>query len=121
MNFHWYCLPSEALVPGYIGRHCSFEFKEFKDRSDADQDKMMDLLGDLLAKGVKQPLITYKCKYILIGMRRFDLLKNVKEDWWCLDIDLTEDIDHWKAPDIKQFKAWVKEMYGEMYEQNTSG
>ena len=91
------------LEAGFIGRSCSFEFRALADRSPSGQRRFEQLQRNLEQHGMIDPLITHKgC--VLIGMRRFDILKDTQEEFKCLEV--TEDVATWTGKDITRFQNW---------------
>lgn len=94
---------AEELVPGFIGRSCSFEYKPYERLGKAGQLRFDRLRQHLLQHGMIDPLITHKgC--VLIGMRRFAILRNTQEEFKCLEV--TEDVATWIGKDITRFQNW---------------
>lgn len=94
---------SEELVSGFIGRSCSFEFREYARLGKAGQARFNRLRQSLEQHGMIDPLITHKgC--VLIGMRRFEILKKIQGEFKCLEV--TEDVAGWISADITRFQNW---------------
>ena len=100
---------TEDLQLGFVGKHCSFEHRKFEDRTPKAQHAYMDLRVNLFMYGMKYPLITYK-GHVLIGMRRFEILKSCMYLFRAYEI--TENVDEWIAKDIKRLTAFKNKMYG---------
>jgi len=105
---------SQDLEPGFIGNTCSFEHRAFNDRSERAQDAYRRLRDDLLQNGMMHPLITYK-GHILIGMRRFEILRQHRNDFLCYEV--LEEVDTWRAEDIKRLKEFKEFVYGDSLNQ----
>lgn len=94
---------AEQLVSGFIGRSCSFEFRAYENLGPSGQRRFDQLRHHLEQHGMIDPLITHKgC--VLIGMRRFEILKRTKETFKCLEV--TEDVATWTGKDITRFQNW---------------
>lgn len=98
------------LCLGFKGRSCSFEHRPLPDRTPEAQAAYQRLRNDLLANGMKHPLITY-CGHILIGMRRFEILKDRQDEFKCVEV--LEDVRFWERDDIKRLQAFKRELYGD--------
>ena len=94
---------AKDLQPGFIGRSCSFEFRDLEARSPTGQIRFEQLRTHLELHGMIDPLITHQ-GHVLIGMRRFDILKDKQEEFKCLEV--TEDVATWTSKDITRFQNW---------------
>lgn len=99
------------LVLGFKGNSCSFEFREYADRSPEQQAAYNRLRDDLLANGMRDPLITYR-NHVLIGMRRFEILRDHREEFECVEI--LEDVPNWTTADIDRLQAFKRALYGQV-------
>lgn len=98
------------LELGFKGRACSFEHRPLHDRTLEAQAAYQRLRNDLLTNGMKHPLITY-CGHILIGMRRFEILRDHLDEFPCVEV--IEDVRLWGREDIERLRAFKRELYGD--------
>lgn len=101
---------SEDLQNGFIGKSCSFEHIPLKQRSDDAKQAYQRLRDDLLCNGMQDPLITYQ-GHVLIGMRRFEILKNIQAEFKAVEV--LEDVATWTGKDIDRLQAFKKMIYGD--------
>lgn len=109
MNYKYLIIPTKDLSCGYIGKTCSFEHRAFEERTPQSQAAYLSLKTDLEINGLVNPLVTYRGRFILIGMRRFEIMQSKLQEFDCLDIQ--EPVDYWLDADIHGLKSWVIEMY----------
>lgn len=101
---------SEDLAPGFKGDKVDFTFRAFSERSTEAQIAYRELEADLYMNGIQQPLITYQGR-VLIGMRRFEILKDRIDGFQCFEIQ--EDVFNWDRDDIDRLESFKAEMYGD--------
>lgn len=99
---------SEDLKLGFDGNSVHFEHREFEDRSPEAQAAYLRLKDSLLSEGMIDPLITY-CGHVLIGMRRFEILREVQDEFTCIEI--LEDVPNWKSGDIRRLQDFKRDVY----------
>lgn len=99
----------DELVQGFKGKSCSFEFKPYEEMGPTWQQRFDRLKADLLQYGMKHPLVTYK-GHILMGMRRFAVLKDVQEHYDCIEI--LEAVENFMGPDIVRLNNFNLEVNG---------
>jgi hypothetical protein len=110
MNHYLTVHKTETLKPGFKGKTCSFEFREEADRAPTAQKRYKDLEKHLLEHGMKNPLITYK-GHVLIGQRRFMILKNVQTSFKC--VELLEDVENFTTPDLVRLNNFNTKLCGD--------
>ena len=100
---------SEDLISGFIGKSCSFEFRGYENMSPTGRARFDKLRKHLAANGLLNPLITYK-GHVLIGMRRFEILKDTQAEFDCVEI--TEEVENWTSQDITRFQNFKTKLNG---------
>lgn len=99
----------DALELGFKGNTISFEHRAFEDRTPDAQRAYRELEVDLLANGMLNPLIVYD-GHVIIGMRRFEILRHCTEIFPCLLV--VDDVSNWHLEEVRELKALVKRLYG---------
>ena len=99
---------SVDLSLGFVGKHVSFEHRDFNDRTPEARGAYLRLKATLLRDGMRDPLITHK-GHVLIGMRRFEILRRYMFQFPCTEI--MEDVSEWTRKDIKRLNALKRELY----------
>lgn len=100
---------ADWLTLGFVGRSCSFEHRPYSDRSAEARAAYDRLRASLESEGLKDPLITYK-GHVLIGMRRFEILRESRLWFPCIEVD--EPVEDWRSEDIDRLTAFVRGAYG---------
>lgn len=101
------------LVNGFKGKSCSFEHREFKDRSLEAQVKYCQLANNLFVYGMKDPLITHR-GHVLIGMRRFEIMSHGELFSNLFPaIEILDEVSTWTLKEIRALQKFVDEVYGE--------
>ena len=77
-------------------------------RSGADKSSYDNLAKELLANGMRNPLITWHGS-VLIGQRRFSILYPVVECFPCWEID--DDIMSWGHSNVQELIKGVQRLY----------
>ena len=96
------------LTQGFEGKRIDFGYRKYSDRKPDDRLKYDDLKIDLLANGMRDPLITYRGR-ILIGMRRFEIMRDLGQRRFpCVEIE--EDVGLWWKDDLPKLEA-LKDHY----------
>ncbi len=91
------------LKPGYHGKTIDFSHRPYEKRDPKGQRRYDQLLESIAVDGIKHPLITFG-DHVLMGQQRYEIgLKLGIEEVDVLEI--TEDISHWGAADIKRLEA----------------
>ena len=97
------------LVQGFKGDRIDFSYRPYEERSAEAQADYDALHQDLLARGMLNPLITFK-GHILIGMRRFEIMRELgQSEFPCIEV--LEDVSKWWRDDLPRLEA-LKTMYG---------
>tara|TARA_S200002703_G_scaffold95101_1_gene82116 strand:- start:788 stop:1105 length:318 start_codon:yes stop_codon:yes gene_type:complete len=94
---------------GYDGQTIHFDYRPYEARTEAARAAYDRLRADLLANGLKDPLITYR-DHILIGMRRFEILRDKRDSFPCIEI--LEDVRHWTRDDLRRLNELKRDLYG---------
>lgn len=98
---------TSELQPGFSGDRIDFDFRPYSKRSPEARKDYDRLKADLLSRGMLDPLITHK-GHVLIGMRRFEILKDRQDTFECIEID--EDVSLWWRDDLPKLE-WLKQTY----------
>jgi len=102
---------TEELTPGLaVGRVC-FKFTLYENRGSMDQARFDSLRQDLLANGIRNPLIIHD-NHILIGMRRFDIMREQLDEFDCLEL-VDEDLSKWSSASVLNLIKIVNHEYRE--------
>lgn len=99
----------DQLQSGFVGETCSFEHRPLHERSEGDRRRYEKLRRHLAEHGMLNPLITYK-GHVLIGMRRFEILKDSQEYFECVEI--TENVETWKSQDVTRLQNFKTKLNG---------
>jgi len=99
---------SDELTLGFQGKTCSFDWRAFKDRTPEAQKAYLKLKEDLLARGMQDPLITFR-GHVLVGQRRFEILRDVQDRFPAYEV--LEDVSMWTSQDLDRLEAFKKEVY----------
>lgn len=95
---------------GFHGDHVDFDWRPYKDRTPearADYDR---LIVSLFHHGLKQPVIVHG-DFVLIGMRRVEILKRL-DPWEPIEcLDIIEDVSKWTEHDLPRLEA-LKQVAG---------
>lgn len=102
---------SADLKLGFKGKSCCFEHREYHDRSPKAQAAYDRLKDHLHKHGMQHPLITYM-GHVLIGMRRFEILRDVRDEFPCIEI--LENVSNWQSGDIRRLNDFKNEVYGDL-------
>ena len=100
--------PVSALVCGYKGRELHFKHKHYSERSDAQRAMYDRLRAHLAENGMFNPIVTHK-GHVLIGQRRFEIMRE-----WVTEIDCLEiitDIYDWPIARVTEITNAVKRCY----------
>lgn len=90
----------DDLVCGYTNGVIQFRHKAFDERSSFQQRKYIALREHLKEHGQIHPIITWQ-GHILIGMRRFEILREWQEWFDCDEVD--DDVSQWDHTNLRQF------------------
>lgn len=87
----------EELTPGLAIGRVSFKFTLYDNRAGTDKIRYDLLKKDLIKNGMRNPLIIWQ-GHVLVGMRRYDILKDIVEEFECLEVQ--EDISKWSSSSV---------------------
>lgn len=97
------------LVCGYENEHgLRFRHKSYDQRSPAAQAQYDRLKAHLSEHGMLNPIITYK-GHVLIGQRRFEIVKETQETIPTLEV--LEPLHEWRVTDVTALTNAVKIIY----------
>lgn len=102
-----YCA-SKHLTCGYTNGVINFTHRQYELRSGADHSKYDGLRTDLLHNGMRNPLITFD-DHVLIGQRRFEILRDLVPWFPCLEI--TDDMSKWGHSQVMNLIKTVDRIY----------
>ena len=99
----------DSLALGFRGKSCSFEHRPYAERSPEAREAYDRLKVDLLKNGMRDPLIVHNgC--VLIGMRRFEILRDSQEYFPCIVI--VEPVGCWTGKEVRELLALRDELFG---------
>lgn len=105
---------TDALVCGFRGREVEFKHKAYEERSGAQRAMYDRLRAHLAEHGMKNPIVTYK-GHVLIGQRRFEVMKETEAEIDCLEF--TGDLHEWPIARVTEITNAVKRIYYRMEQE----
>lgn len=109
IDHHRCTYQAEDLVQGFQGERIDFTYRPYGRRSTEARAAYDELRRDLEQRGMQHPLITHR-GHILIGMRRFEIMRALGQDTFdCLEID--EDVSQWWRDDLPRLEALKAHYY----------
>ena len=107
-RFQYELMHRDELRLGFKGKTISFEHRAFDDRTPDAQRAYLALRDDLLSNGMVDPLITYT-GHVLIGMRRFEIMRGEHELFACVEI--LEPVETWGLTEARALNAFADALY----------
>lgn len=87
-----------------------YKHAQYEERGPSAQAQYDRLKVHLTEHGMINPLITYR-GHVLIGQRRFEILRETQETFDCLEVD--ENMSEWTGRRVPILTQTVRKVYGE--------
>jgi len=93
------------MSPGFKGDNIAFDWKPYEKRTKPEQEDFDRLVLSIYHHGMRDPLITYRppkamARFVLIGQRRWEVVKTMNPSQPMRCIDILEDVSAWWKWDV---------------------